>query len=492
MPRPSRDTRTRLLDPPVGGLLRESFEALGLSPESVTERLGLRPAEPWKLRRESLPTLSTKDPADSLIQLLVVGEEVDERRIRAAVSSDELRSLGRGGVLTIVAGKVRPLIRVTPFEGLFVASDLAASSADHVPGIYPAAVTLAHLTVRRPIETALDLGTGSGLQALLAGGHARDVLGTDINPRAIAFAELNARLNGVATATFQRGSWFDPAAGRTFDLIVCNPPLVISPDLRLMYRDSGLPADTASRALVAEIPAYLSDGGFATVVCDWAHQADGSWSEPLERWVEGSGCDALLIRYASVSPMAYAVRYNEDARASRGGGLAKAVERWVQYYEEQKIEAIASGVIVLRRRDANRYWTRAIDARERPAGSGSDQLVQIFGNEDYLAANARPKLLQAVFQPIGDHWVDQRLRYADGAYSANPATVRFPEGAGLAAQVDARAVNLLFAMDGQRTLGQAAEDLAAITELEEDAARELALGTAEELLRRGFIRISSA
>ena len=55
-----------------------------------------------------------------------------------------------------------------------------ASPADYVPGAGPASIIVANLTVRRPVESAFDLGTGLGYQAFLAARHARRVVATDI------------------------------------------------------------------------------------------------------------------------------------------------------------------------------------------------------------------------------------------------------------------------------------------------------------------------
>ena len=67
----------------------------------------------------------------------------------------------------------------------------AAARPDHVAGVHGPSLTLSHLTVRRRVETALDLGTGSA-QALLAARHSGLVVATDLNQRALGFAAFNA------------------------------------------------------------------------------------------------------------------------------------------------------------------------------------------------------------------------------------------------------------------------------------------------------------
>ncbi len=131
-------------------------------------------------------------------------------------------------------------------------------------GISPASTSLAQLTLRHDVATALDLGTGCGVQALHLAGHADRVVATDVNQRALDLARFNAELNEVADRVDVRnGSFFEPVAGERFDLISTNPPFVISPatgrnEQRLVYRDSGMPGDQVVEHIVRTAPAHLS------------------------------------------------------------------------------------------------------------------------------------------------------------------------------------------------------------------------------------------
>jgi release factor glutamine methyltransferase len=76
----------------------------------------------------------------------------------------------------------------------------------------------------RPSDRVLDMGTGSGVNAILAASMSRDLAGVDVNPRAVASAIANAERNGVATrTTFLQSDVFGAVEG-TFDLIVFDPP----------------------------------------------------------------------------------------------------------------------------------------------------------------------------------------------------------------------------------------------------------------------------
>ena len=152
------------------------------------------------------------------------------------------------------------LARDPPAEGT------GALREDHVVGLNPPALLLARLTVRRRVRTVLDLGCGGGVQALLAARHADRVVGTDLNPRAVAFARFNARLNGVENAELRAGDLFAPVRGERFDLVVSNPPYVVSPETHLLFRDGGRPRDSLCAEIVRRAGDHLEEGGFATIL----------------------------------------------------------------------------------------------------------------------------------------------------------------------------------------------------------------------------------
>ncbi|WP_300266059.1 methyltransferase, partial [Microbacterium sp.] len=156
--------------------------------------------------------------------------------------------------------------------------------ADHVLGVGGATRTLAELVVPVAVDRALDLGTGCGIQALLVARHAREVIATDVSARALAFGELNARLNGVSNVSFRQGSMFEPVVGEQFDLVVSNPPFVITPRAdgvtAYEYRDGGLIGDALVEQFVREVPAYLTPGGIAQLLGNWESLAStGSVSD---------------------------------------------------------------------------------------------------------------------------------------------------------------------------------------------------------------------
>ncbi len=117
---------------------------------------------------------------------------------------------------------------------------------------------------------------------MIAAGHSARVVATDSSPRALAMARLTAALSGAAFDC-RAGSLFDPVAADAFDLIVANPPFVISPHARYVYRER-LRADDLSRTVVQQAAEHLRPGGIAVLLANWLHIADESWHDRLAGW----------------------------------------------------------------------------------------------------------------------------------------------------------------------------------------------------------------
>ena len=89
-----------------------------------------------------------------------------------------------------------------------------------------------------PAVEIADLGTGSGAIAItlaVALAHAQPkprICATDLSPDALAVARANAARHG-ADVEFLAGDWWQPLAGRQFDLVLSNPPYIAGADPHL-------------------------------------------------------------------------------------------------------------------------------------------------------------------------------------------------------------------------------------------------------------------
>ena len=168
--------------------------------------------------------------------------------------------------------------------------------------------------------------------------------------------------------------------GERFDLVTCNPPYVISPESRYAFRDSGLPGDTVSRDLVQQAPMFLNEGGFAHILVSWAHEVDDPWS-PLERWVDGSGCDSWLLHFGSDDPISHAGEWLGPLALEDPVRHEESLGEWLAYCDRLGIEAIAHGAVILRRRAGGRSWVRRDDVALERLEQASDHVVRVFDSQ---------------------------------------------------------------------------------------------------------------
>ncbi|HTX01853.1 MAG TPA: methyltransferase, partial [Acidimicrobiales bacterium] len=121
----------------------------------------------------------------------------------------------------------------------------------------------------------LDVGSGCGIQGLLAcrGAAARTL--TDIDAFAVRVGGLNAALNGVAhPVRVLRGSLYEPVAGERFDLVVSLPPYmpVVHGSGVTTSAGGGPDGLDVVQPLIVGAPEVLSDGGelyaLAQLLCD--------------------------------------------------------------------------------------------------------------------------------------------------------------------------------------------------------------------------------
>lgn len=396
------------------------------------------------------------------------------------------------GLLETDNGGVRARVKVNVLDGVLLAGDpiRASDNPDYVLGVTPASVRVAGSTIRRRVKTVLDLGTGSGVQALLAARHGRKVTGVDINSHALFCAAISQRLNGVRNVEWMEGDWFEPVRGKRFDLIVVNPSIIITPDHTVLYRDSRLRAQELSRRLVSQSAEHLNEGGFATLLCHWTHP-QGAWDYAPREWVAEVGCDALLLHFGSQEPLAYAMNNAVSGPDHDPADIARTVTRWTRYYRDSGIQQMSAGAIVLRRRSKQNNWVRALQFQGGPAPAGSDQLGRMFAGGDLLASlsgdQQLDKVLSTRWRLVDHNRIDQTLVRHNGGYGSMPALVTHEPATHLAAAVDPRIVPLLMACDGRRSLADLLAQGPWPDGLSEPQFNSLALNTVGDLIARGLL-----
>ena len=118
-------------------------------------------------------------------------------------------------------------------------------------------------------ERVLDMGTGCGIQGIIASKMGATVTSSDISEEALKCAKKNALLNG-ADITFVKSDLFSGIEGG-FDLIMFNPPYLpaepeeIKDELASTW-DGGEGGVEVTLGFIKEVKNHLKDGGRALLV----------------------------------------------------------------------------------------------------------------------------------------------------------------------------------------------------------------------------------
>ncbi len=487
------------LAPVTVARLRDALRAAGYGYDAVAARLG--PVAHAALgRNETTPGLRVTgggSPLETLARLWPLQATVAEHDLDRALP-DLVEPLAAAGLLTRSGGEVRAAVDVRPYadEGheWWVLSDLTPGldqaavevAPDHVLGISPASTSLAQLTVRDPVGSALDLGTGCGVQSLHLAQHAGTVVATDVNRRALAMTRLTAALNEV-DLDVREGSLLEPVAGERFDLVVTNPPFVVSPatGTRLVYRDSGLPGDEVVRRVVSEAPRHLNPGGCCQVLANWVHRRGEPWQDRVAGWLAGSGCDAWVVQREVADPAEYVELWLKDAGAQHRPGWSQRYDEWLGWFEEEDVEAVGFGWLHLRRVEGRapvvhlEEWPFEV---EQPLGA---EVADRFRRTDVLAKADDEALLGSRLRARAD--VRQETVGEPGAADPEAVVLRQQRGMRRARRVDTVEAGLVGACDGDLTVAQILAALAELLGEDPGALTWGRTGAVRELVADGFL-----
>ncbi len=394
------------------------------------------------------------------------------------------------GLLRREGDRLTAEVMLFPSDGFLTACDhtakIDASDPEFVLWPNPTSKLLSRFTVRRQSRATLDLGTGNAIEALMAAGHSDQVVATDLNPRAVAYAKFSARLNGLENIECLAGDGFAPVAGRKFDLIVSNPPFFISPGGRYLFCDNPMDLDQLCRRFVKEAPVYLHEGGYFQLLCEWAQVPGQSWQERVSEWLEGTGCDAWALMGHTQDPSEYAQHRISETAASPERD-AELYESYMAYYSERKVEAIHDGIIAMRKR-SGKNWILLEEVTETPKDPFGESVLATFGARDFLMAHAADDQMLAVKPRLSPHArLEQFFQPGQGQWQPTSLNLRLTKGLPFFVGLQSPVAGFLSACDGNHAVGELIENFARQVDAPLEQVQTECLGIVRRLLERGFL-----
>jgi len=499
-------------DPQLCQALAADLRAAGYTSAALREAWGPQAddAVARGLRRPATRALGERgDPLAVVGRLWGLGLPVSRGDLEAALPSLTAAGAAALGLIEVSGDVVTPAVLVRPQAFAdddgeiewWIASDLDEAALegplpeDHVLGVGGASQTLARLQLTRRAPTALDLGTGCGIQALRLRRLVDRVVATDISDRALRFTRLNALLNGVDGIETRLGSLFSPVGDETFDRVASNPPFVITPRVdgvpAYEYRDGGMEGDSLVAAVVEGVAAHLSPGGVAQSLGNWEYRGTESGLDRVRGWV-GSSLDAWVIEREVLDPLAYAELWVRDGGTVPGTpAYARLIDAWLDDFDRRGVTGIGFGYVLLRRPLAG---GPTLARYERVAGGGESA----FGPHlsACLAAHDRAALLD------DDGLAGSVLRVAPDVTEArhhrpgeeDPSVIELRQGGGFARtiEVDPALAALVGACDGDLPVGALIDAIAHLMEVDAAALRADVIPRVRELLVTGFVDFADA
>lgn len=488
--------------------LRADLEAADYTVDGLHTRLG--PTALAALGRDQVvparrAAVAAGDAAAVLARLFTLGESLPAAVVDAALPRCGVDGARRLGLVAVDDGRVGARYDLRPYgdesHHWWVLSDLGEVATgiplrdDHVLGVGGASTTLASWTPRRPVGSALDLGTGSGVQSLHLTGHAERVTVTDLSARALEVARFTADLNRQHWR-FRQGSMLEPVTGEQFDLVVSNPPFVITPRgegvPRYTYRDGGRSGDLLVADLVRAVPQVLAPGGVAVMLGNWEVPTGHDWRDVVAGWVAGNGLDAWVVQREVLDVAAYAELWIGDGGLHSGPRYERLYAAWLDDFEARRVGEIGFGVMVLQRPDSDRApFVDLVEARgagpaaeagRAPMGPVVDAALAA---RTWLATHSGADLLAGRWRLADD--VTQERHYRPG--QDDPAVILLRQGGGLGLTLRLDTVGAAYASvaDGELSADAAAVAIAAVLEAAADAVRAELLPVLRDAVADGFL-----
>lgn len=333
----------------MAGFIQE-LRSCGYNLANCAARLGVFPRLGVNFWQKMRPNWIAQpdDPIDNLISMFIDGQPVSAELIAKQFSPSfvdaalEMRLVERAG------GLLTTSLCLFPCFGKYIVTDRAEKNTEinQVMWLWGESFLLGGFVNRTPRRRAIDLGTGSGVHAILASDHALEVVGADVSSRAIAFSSFNAALNRSNNIEFVFSDLLNSING-SCDLLIANVPY--APDTAARAGDNfwsgGVSGTELLKRVVQALPTRLEEDGVAYINSLFPIPPGTQIKDHFDSWLDGALGGWEVLDYTWAVP-----RYQD---------LLSDMP-----YEGDK-SSWRFGIVSLRRSRQGRGWWKEIGGRGR-------------------------------------------------------------------------------------------------------------------------------
>lgn len=456
--------------------LNDWLSELEVTPERVAPLIEVADGVPEVLRTPLLHYRLRRAPGGLpvILRLLFFADGVDSDQFLAEFGQERLEWLVQIGLVTTTGTRLASAFELGLFGRKFILADPHLLAGDVVMGAWRATGSLLKLAFPSGrVGRALDLGCGAGALAVGLSGTAEYVVMTDVYPRAIDFGRINLALNRVGNVDARVGDLYDPVAGETFDLIVCQPPFVSAPPADpLTYLHGGARGDELERRILRGLLAHLAPMGRAFLYLQVPNEAGPRLLETTRELVGPRGA-ILLLEDGALDLDEYCSVHEASALLNGYADYESRVLRRREHLDRMGIVSITTAyLLVVNQQPA---FTQSYQASGLVWGSGSNTDV-----DGLLAGLALA------------HVGEEELVATKLSFRGEPSLVEVEDGVRIESPPlrpvhwERERFGLLLAATRASTIGELRKDLELGDERAQELARELA-SVVREAARGGLV-----
>ena len=338
--------------------LADRLQELGYTEENVSRGMGIadftvRNINCWPAHVRSARRQRDENPAAILAAFFQMEELLTEEELRALLGSEAFDLLRDLRWIADFDGKHFFRYYLFPAGGAVILTDGHQSNPNHLDQVYALgsdSYTLARLAPRFRVEKSLDHCTGSGVQAVLGGSHCQQGFGVDINPRALAFARLNAKWNRQSHLRFLESDCYTQVTSEStgvepcrFDLITANPPFVPTPEVIALCRGGGVSGEEITERIIRGLPEKLEPNGIFSMVTQMPVIEGQSFFQRCENWLESDETWSIVVlNNHFFAPHAYILGHMPSTAQFEYG---EVFQKWLHAYESAGITGVTSSQV---------------------------------------------------------------------------------------------------------------------------------------------------